>query len=379
MAFNVLTFLSNTSTLRENRSLNLIGYTSQRLGQHMMALSLGGLMLSGIGIPAFAQNQPLVPQTQSPTSEETVQPASVPNMTPILKLSPEAPSQWQTPLSKQSTTALPPLPSSEISVPANEAGNTKTTQKRFVLSKAEQRKAEQGKTEQAKPSQAESLKQPQSELQFGQSANTALTVGANTQRIPAGTFLNVRFNTTMDSKITPAGEPFTATILEDFTANQQVILPVGTLVRGRVEQVKRPSFFSKGGSIFLTFDHVVLPTGDIMPLDLKLSTQNAQVTPQGGIYQDPGIPKKLGQSVNKGVGVFQKITESGIQTGKNTADGFGSIVTVPLAVVGGAIAGTAVTTGNTAVAIVGKGESAVIQPGDTVRIDFGGAFNLPSN
>lgn len=215
-----------------------------------------------------------------------------------------------------------------------------------------------------------------------QTTNTAIKVGAASKKVPVGTFMTVNFNTPMDARITNLGEPFTATIAEDFKTTEgglsRIILPAGTVVRGRVEDVKRPTFFSKGGAIFLTFDHVVLPSGDLLPLDLKLSTNNTKVNKRGALYADPGIPSKLQKSVNKGVSTFQKITQSGFDVGKSTADGLGSIVTVPLAVIGGTLAGTAVTAGKSAVAVVGKGDTVVIAPGDSAVIDFGGSFNLPS-
>lgn len=195
--------------------------------------------------------------------------------------------------------------------------------------------------------------------------------------------LTVAFNTAMDSKLTGTGDPFTAFITEDFTVNgpnglRRVVLPAGTVVRGRVSEVKRPTFFSHGGAIFLGFDHVVLPSGELLPLTLNLSTENTLVNKQGALYSDPGIGKKVHQGAEEGRKAFEHITDQGFQAGKQIAGGLGSIVTVPASVIGGALVGTGVTTGKAAVAVVGRGESVVIKPGDTITIDFGGSFNLPS-
>jgi hypothetical protein len=214
------------------------------------------------------------------------------------------------------------------------------------------------------------------------SATSALKIGTGSQRVPAGTMLTIAFNTAMDSKVTNMGDVFTAYTTQDFTmpglnGHRRLVLPSGTIIRGRVSDVKRPSFFSKGGSIALAFDHAMLPSGDLMPLSLNLSTDNT-IVKQGVLYTDPGIGKKLGVSVEDGKKTFSNITEQGVQAGKQIAGGLGTIITVPAAAVGGALAGTAVTTGKTAVAIVGKGETVAIKPGDTVTIDFGGTFNLPS-
>jgi hypothetical protein len=201
--------------------------------------------------------------------------------------------------------------------------------------------------------------------------------------------LTIAFNSHMDSRVTETGEPFTVSLQEDFYAQRpgtnpgqtqkRIILPKGTLLRGRVDTVRRPGLFSRGGSINLTFDHVVLPSGELMPLELNLSTNQDLVNQKGALYSDPGIGKKVNKGVREGIGTFQKITDAGVQAGKGTAGGLGTIVTVPVAATGGAVAGVAVTTGKAVVALVGRGDSVVINPGDTLRIDFGGTFNLPAD
>lgn len=213
-------------------------------------------------------------------------------------------------------------------------------------------------------------------------AATSLKIGTSAKTVPMGTHLKVVFNTTMDSRITTLGEPFSAFIADDFASTsdglKRIILPAGTLVRGRIEQVRRPSFFSRGGMIDLAFDHVVLPTGELMPLDLKLSTTNEMVNRKGNLYTDPGIQAKVQEGFQDGVGVFNNIKGKGVQAGQQIGDGLGQLVTVPAAIVGGTIAGAGVTAGKAAIAVVGKGDSVVVNPGDSVTIDFGGSFTLPA-
>lgn len=215
------------------------------------------------------------------------------------------------------------------------------------------------------------------------SSSSALTVQTGSQKVPIGTMLTIAFNTPMDSRITNVGDVFTAILSKDFTVTgkngqHRMILPAGTMVRGRVDQVKRPNFFSHGGAIFLAFDHVVLPSGELLPLTLNLSTESTLVNQKGALYSDPGIGRKVEKGAEAGRKTFSDITDQGFQSGKQIAGGLGSIITVPAAVIGGALAGTAVTTGKAAVAIMGRGDSVIIKPGDTVTIDFGGSFNLPA-
>ncbi len=215
------------------------------------------------------------------------------------------------------------------------------------------------------------------------SATSALKIETGTQKVPAGTMLTVGFNTAMDSRTTNVGDVFNAYLTQDFTvrgeqATRKVVLPAGTTVRGRVNEVKRPSFFSRGGAIYLSFDHVVVPSGELLPLTLNLSTENTLVNKEGALYSDPGIGKKVQKGVEAGKQTFEGITTQGMEAGKQIAGGLGTLVTVPASVLGGALAGTAVTTGKAAVAVVGRGDSVIIKPGDTVTIDFGGSFNLPT-
>lgn len=233
------------------------------------------------------------------------------------------------------------------------------------------------------PAMAQNMAPTPSQPMEAPSASSTLKVQTGSQKVPAGTMLTVAFNTAMDSRLTNTGDPFTAYLSQDFTVSgpygvRRVVLPAGTMVRGRVSEVKRPSLFSHGGSIFLNFDHVVLPSGELLPLTLNLATENTIVNQKGALYSDPGIGKKIQKGAEQGRQAFENITDQGFTAGKQIAGGLGSIVTVPASVVGGALVGAGLTTGKAAVAIVGRGESVVIKPGDTVTIDFGGSFNLPS-
>jgi hypothetical protein len=216
------------------------------------------------------------------------------------------------------------------------------------------------------------------------SATSSLKVETGSQRVPAGTLLNIVFQTALDSKTSQVGDPFVAYLAKDFVmagetpGTQRIVLPMGTVIRGRVNSISRPGYFSRGGSMTLAFDHAMLPSGDLMPLNFNLSTDNDHVNKTGAIYDDPGVGQKVHSGLQRGKTVMTDMTDKGYQRGKNFAGGLGTIVTVPVAAVGGALAGAGVTTGRTAVALVGRGESAIIKPGDTMTIDFKGSVTLPS-
>jgi hypothetical protein len=187
---------------------------------------------------------------------------------------------------------------------------------------------------------------------------TSLKLNTASEKVPAGTMLAISFNTAMDSRISEIGEPFSAYIQQDFSTpdphgHSRVILPKGAMVRGRIENVKKPGLFSRGGTILLSFDHVVLPSGDLLPLDLNLSARNEvvkRVNAKGeedryALYADPGVGYKIHKGLESGVQTFDKLKDAGFEAGKDIAGGAGMVVTVPAAVLGGVVAGTAVTTG----------------------------------
>ncbi len=206
-----------------------------------------------------------------------------------------------------------------------------------------------------------------------------LELGATSQQIPAGIRLKLNFLTPLDSQTTNSGDEFLAESAEDLWLGQQLILPKGTLIRGRTEDVKRPGFFSKGGLIRLTFDHVVMPSGELKPLNLEVDAATEMLdTTRDGLYTDPGMGAKLSDSVDKGVDKFKFFRDRGVKAGQERGGGINMLLTVPTNAIAGVASGTAITTVNAAKAVFGKGESVVIQPGDTLVIDFSKATTLPS-
>lgn len=205
-------------------------------------------------------------------------------------------------------------------------------------------------------------------------------MGAISQQIPAGIRLKIRFATALDSRTTNAGDLFLAESAEDLWASEQLILPKGTAIRGRVHEVQRPGYFSKGGFIRLAFDHVVLASGELMPLSLDLDAASAKMdAKRNGLYTDPGIGQKLNTSVDKGIEQFKEFHERGIQEGQNRGGGANMLLTVPTNTVAGVATGTAVTTVNAVRAVFGRGESVVVQPGEQFIIDLSKATTLQAH
>jgi hypothetical protein len=205
-------------------------------------------------------------------------------------------------------------------------------------------------------------------------------MGTASQQVPAGMQLKIQFITPLDSKTSNLGDAFVALSAADLWAGDQLVLPQGSTVRGRVAEVQRPGFFSKGGLLRLTFDHVVMPSGELKPLSLEVDTASAKMSrSKNALYTDPGISSKLNTSVDNGVSQFKSFYDKGIKAGQNRGGGMNMLLTVPTNTLAGVATGTAITTVGAAKAVFGKGESVTLQPGDVLTIDFSKAATLPGH
>lgn len=209
------------------------------------------------------------------------------------------------------------------------------------------------------------------------SAEPVMQMDAGSSRLPAGLKLRVRFVTGIDAAKAQPGDVFVAMMAEDTWADKQLILPKGSVVRGRVEAAERARLFSKGALLRLAFDHVVLPTGELEPLNLSMDLSNPKLNREkNALYTDPGVGSKLNTSVDKGVETFQTFHEKGIAEGKKRGGGLNMLLTVPTNTVAGVATGTAITAVESAKALFGKGEAVVIQPGEEMTLELSGSASL---
>ncbi|ADW68041.1 BON domain-containing protein [Granulicella tundricola] len=83
--------------------------------------------------------------------------------------------------------------------------------------------------------------------------------------VPSATTLPVRITQTLDSATTQAGETFSGTLAADVMIEDQVVLPAGTAVSGRVDAVQEAAHF-KGNSLLTVSLTSVRPRGASLPV-----------------------------------------------------------------------------------------------------------------
>lgn len=79
--------------------------------------------------------------------------------------------------------------------------------------------------------------------------------------IAPGTRLLLRMDNEINSEVSSVNDTFTATLAQPLVVREVVVLPVGTIVEGRITRVKRAAFAGKGGELTVAFEELRLVTG----------------------------------------------------------------------------------------------------------------------
>lgn len=121
---------------------------------------------------------------------------------------------------------------------------------------------------------------------------------AKTKRIPAGTKFQLQLLNPL-STVKKSGDDFSAILVTDQTADSDVVLPSGSLVRGNIKNIVPAKRMSKGAILYLDFDHIVTPNGRQLPLTLSI-VGRTDMTFDGGITTTRGYSdavKRAGQEL----------------------------------------------------------------------------------
>ena len=145
--------------------------------------------------------------------------------------------------------------------------------------------------------------------------------------LAAGTETKLALLSRLSASKSRSGEAFQAMLAEPLRLSSGEIVPEGSIFKGQVRKRAAPRWLSRPGSLYLTFNQMVLPTGTSVPLATSVVGIEAQrnmpmkVGPEGGLRG--GSPGKAQMLLNLGVGFgiskvaddsFQLIAEALIST-----------------------------------------------------------------
>ncbi len=200
-----------------------------------------------------------------------------------------------------------------------------------------------------------------------------LNGNAKTKRIPAGTAFQLQLTNPVSS-YNSEGTEFTAIMINDQTADADVILPMGSLVRGTIGKIEPAKRFSKGAIIYLDFDHVVTPNGRQLPLSMSI-VGRTDLTYDGGIAGSRGYKEALDENWQK----TKDITSSAVEWGSDVFDDVpvADQIMTGVGAIGGAIGGGAYYAYDFFADMIRKGKNVNLKKGDVLNVILVDPIDVP--
>lgn len=90
------------------------------------------------------------------------------------------------------------------------------------------------------------------------SSISAAAQGGSVYRLPAGTRIKLSMDAGISSKISSVNDTFTTRVTEAIRVDDVVVLPFGTVVEGRVTEVRGAGFGSRNGRLRVRFETIRL-------------------------------------------------------------------------------------------------------------------------
>jgi hypothetical protein len=183
--------------------------------------------------------------------------------------------------------------------------------------------------------------------------------------VPSGTKIPIIMDTSVDSDTSQEGDEFSARTSEDLTIDGGVVVPAGSVIKGRIAQLNAPKRFDRSGSVALKFDTVTTPDNRQIPLV-------ANIVARGGVVH----AKRGMKDVLIETGMFTLPAAAGLGIGflaGNASNSSGSVGSAGGALIG---AGIGVAVG-TIVLMSKKGKRVDVRPGDELKIELAEDLRMP--
>jgi hypothetical protein len=92
-------------------------------------------------------------------------------------------------------------------------------------------------------------------------------------KLEAGTKIRVQMDNEINSEVSSVNDTFTTTIAEPVKVRETIVLPVGTVIEGRVTNVERASGGGKGGSLSVKFETIRFENGERREIEGVLTNE----------------------------------------------------------------------------------------------------------
>jgi hypothetical protein len=171
---------------------------------------------------------------------------------------------------------------------------------------------------------------------------------ASIYRLPAGTRIRLKLDAEINSRVASVNDTFLAFVAKPVSIRDEVVVPAGTVIEGRIRGVERSGAAGRDGLLDLTFE------------TLRLDGKTRQID---GVMASPLRPRGTSRS-----GILSVLggAAAGAVVGGITRSGTGALV--------GAAAGAGAGTG---LFLIRKGQDARLRRGEEFEIELRAPVVLP--
>lgn len=188
----------------------------------------------------------------------------------------------------------------------------------------------------------------------GGSSGTVLQADIASTTIPVETKLTLVLECPVDAKISQPGDIFEAHVKDDLFLGTSLLLPKGSLVRGRVVEVTRPRLISRAAKIGLKLEQIDTPSGEVIPLDAALEFRKGQTNVRGQLDPGTNFGTRVGANVKSVTGLNSKGTARG------------ALIAANVATLGAPAVATMI--GGSAIALFRSGDNVSLAPGQEIEV-----------
>jgi len=125
-------------------------------------------------------------------------------------------------------------------------------------------------------------------------------------RLAEGTKIVFTLNDTLSTKNSRQGDDFSGVVSRNVRVGDQIVIPQGSVVRGRVTRVEKAGRIKGRAEIDLRFDEIELPDGTQLDISASLTELDAaekeEVTEEGGVKGE-GSKKRDATTIGVGAGI----------------------------------------------------------------------------
>lgn len=199
---------------------------------------------------------------------------------------------------------------------------------------------------------------------------------AKTKRIPAGTKLTMKLLSPLTTATNHEGADFTAMLITEQTADNDVILPMGSVVRGNIKKIVPAKRMSRGAILYMDFDHVVTPNGRQLPLSLNV-VGRTDLTYDGGITTTKGYGEAFKQTCQKSGKITKDSVAWGFDAGEDYWNGYMKYLTVPVGAIGGAFGTAGYFVYDSIADMIRKGKDVYLNKGEELQVILIDPIDVP--